>query len=65
VLADGIAGHEAERRPGAREEGRAAAQHDGPKIQTIHVDQAKFGQASRQIGYSDIDPPERPSRTLP
>src|SRR5579872_3329442 len=45
VLANEIAGHKAERRPGAGEEGRAATKHEGAEVQSVLVNQAKVGQA--------------------
>src|SRR5882762_5097012 len=49
VLANSIAGHQAERRPGAGEEGLAATQHDGVEVESILIDKTKIGQAARQI----------------
>ena len=48
VFANQIAGHEAERRPWAGEEWRAATKNDGVEIEPILIDEAKVGQASRQ-----------------
>jgi hypothetical protein len=43
VLANEIAGHKAERRPGAGEEWRAAAKHEGAEIESILINKAKVG----------------------
>jgi len=43
VLANEIAGHKAERRPGAGEEWLAATKHDGAEIESILINKAKVG----------------------
>ena len=43
VLANAIAGHKAERRPGAGEEWRAGTKHDGAKVESILINKAKVG----------------------
>src|ERR1700739_4498581 len=45
VLANEIAGHKAERRPGAGEEWRASTKHEGAEIKSILVNKANVGQA--------------------
>src|SRR5262249_9137807 len=57
VLANWIAGYKAERRPGAREEGLAAAQHDGVEVEAILINKTKVGQASRQVWSADCNLP--------
>jgi hypothetical protein len=47
VLANWIAGHKAERRPRAGEEGLAATQHDRAEVEAILINKTKVGQASR------------------
>jgi hypothetical protein len=42
-LANYIAGHKAERRPGAGEEWRATTKHDGVEVQSILIDKTKVG----------------------
>ncbi len=46
VLANEIAGHEAERRPRAGEEWLAATQYDGMEVMSILINKTKVGQAS-------------------
>ena len=55
VLADTIARHKAERRPGAGEEWLAATKHDRAKIESILVDETKVGQASRELRSAKLD----------
>src|SRR6266850_1983078 len=55
VLANSIAGHKAERRPGAGEEWLAATQHDGVEVEPILINETKIGQASRQLRSGDVD----------
>jgi hypothetical protein len=50
-------GHEAERRPGSGEIRFAVAKHDGVQVNSILIDQAKFGEAVRQVRASDFDLP--------
>ena len=47
----------AERRPGPGEIGLAVTKHDGVQVDSILIDQAKFGQAVRQVGASNFDLP--------
>src|SRR5579859_1652607 len=54
VLADTIAGDDAERWPGAGKVRLAAAQHEGAEVETVLVDQAKVGEARRQRGPRDV-----------
>ena len=61
VLANWIAGHKAERRPGAGEERLAAAKHDGAEVEPILIDETKVGQASRQVRSGDANLPDEPS----
>jgi hypothetical protein len=49
VLANWIAGHKAERRPGAGEEWRAVTEHEGAEVESILINKTKVGQASRQV----------------
>ena len=53
-----IAGHKAERRPGAGEEWLAATQHDGVEVESILIDKTKIGQASRQFWSGDFNLPD-------
>src|SRR6266567_5125739 len=48
VLGNSIAGHQAERRPGAGEEWPATTEHDGVEVDSILVNKTKVGQASCQ-----------------
>jgi len=57
VLANYIAGHKAERRPGAGEEWRATTKHDGAEVKTILIDKTKVGQASCQDWSCNINLP--------
>ena len=57
VLANEIAGHKAERRPGAGEEGLAATKHDGVEVQSILINKTKIGQASRQVWSGNFNLP--------
>jgi hypothetical protein len=43
VLANQIAGHKAERRPGAGEEWFAATKHDGVEVESILINKTKVG----------------------
>ena len=49
--------HEAEPRSGPAEIGLAATKHDRVQIDSILVDQAKLGQALRQVRASNFDLP--------
>jgi hypothetical protein len=61
VLADQVAGHEAERRPGAGEEWLAAAKHDVVELEPILINETKIGQASCQVGSANFKLPGEPS----
>ena len=54
-LVNSIAGHKAERRPGAGEERLAATQHDGVDVESILINKTKIGQASRQVWSGDVN----------
>jgi hypothetical protein len=43
ILANEIAGHKAERRPGASEEWLAATKHDGVEVESILINKTKVG----------------------
>ena len=49
--------HKAERRPGSGEIWLALTKHDGMQVDSILIDQAKFGQASRRVRASNFDLP--------
>ena len=49
--------HKAERRPGSGEISLAVTEHDRVQVDSILIDQAKFGQASRQVRASNFDLP--------
>src|SRR5262249_44802804 len=49
--------HESERRPGPGEIWLAVTKHDGGQGDSILIDQAKFGEASRQVRASHFDLP--------
>jgi hypothetical protein len=51
VLADQIAGHKAERRPGAGEEWLAATKHDGVEVESILINKTKVGQAPNATSW--------------
>ena len=55
VLANPIIGQKAERRPGSGEIWFAVAKHDGVQVDSILIDQAKFGEALRQVRASNFD----------
>src|SRR5688572_32323876 len=57
ILANPIMSHEAERRPGPGEIWLAVPKHDGVQVDSILIDQAKFGQALRQVRASHFDLP--------
>jgi pimeloyl-ACP methyl ester carboxylesterase len=57
ILANPIVSHKAERRPGPGEIWLAVTEHDGVQVDSILIDQAKFGQAVRQVGASNFDLP--------
>ena len=47
--------HEAERRQGPGEVWLAVTEHDGVQVDSIFIDQAKFGEALRQVRASNFD----------
>jgi len=49
VIANGIGGNKAERRPWAGKEWLAATKHDGVEVESILINETKVGQASRQV----------------
>src|SRR5262245_60308763 len=49
--------HKSKRRPGAGEIWLAVTKHDGVQVDSILIDQAKFGDASRQARASNFDLP--------
>src|SRR5215470_17779288 len=49
ILANGIGGNKAERRPWAGKEWLAATEHDGVDVKSILINQAKVGQALCQL----------------
>ena len=49
--------HKAERRPGPGEIWLAVTKHDGMQVDSILIDQAKFGQAVRQVWAGNFDLP--------
>src|SRR6187402_1180825 len=55
ILANPIMSHKAERRPGPGEIWLAVTNHDGVQVDSILIDQAKFGQAVRQIRSGHFD----------
>ena len=57
ILANPIMSHKAERRPGPGEIWLAVTKHDGVQVDSILIDQAKFGQALRQLRASNFDLP--------
>src|SRR6266566_4036088 len=57
ILANPIISHKAERRPGSGEIWLAVTKHDGVQVNSILIDQAKFGQALRQVRTSNFDLP--------
>lgn len=57
ILADPVISHKAERRPGSGEIWLAATKHDGVQVDSILIDQAKFGEALRQVRASNFDLP--------
>ena len=62
VLANWIAGHKAERRPGAGEEWRAVTENEGAEVESILINKTKVGQASRQVWSGDVNLPDEPSQ---
>src|SRR5207244_12343860 len=57
ILANAIISHKAERRPGSGEIWLAVTQHDGVQVDSILIDQAKFGEALRQVRASNFHLP--------
>src|SRR5580765_8766986 len=57
ILANPVMSHEAERRSGAGEIGFPLAKHDGVQVDSILIDQAKFGETVRQARASNFDLP--------
>jgi hypothetical protein len=57
VFANYIAGHKAERRPGAGEEWRAATKYDGVEVKSILINKTKVGQASCQVWSGNVNLP--------
>src|SRR5881398_2119068 len=49
--------HKAERRPGSGEIWLAVTKHDGVQVDSILIDQPKFGEALRQVRASNFDLP--------
>src|SRR6201984_1381168 len=47
--------HKAERRPGSGEIWLAVTKHDGVQVDSILIDQPKFGEALRQVRASNFD----------
>src|SRR5262245_22726059 len=57
ILANPVISHKAERRPGSGEIWFAVTKHDGVQVDSILIDQAKFGEALRQGRASNFDLP--------
>ena len=57
ILANLIIRHKAERWPGSGEIWLAVTKHDGVQIDSILIDQAKFGEALRQGRTGNFDLP--------
>ena len=57
ILANAVAGHKAEPRPGAGEERLARPEHDGMDVESILVNQTKVGQAPCQVWSGHVDLP--------
>src|SRR5580704_14144721 len=58
-LVNEIAGHEAERRPGAGEEWFAATEYDGVEVKAILIDKTEVGKVSCQIWSGNFDLPNQ------
>jgi hypothetical protein len=56
-----IAGHKAQRRPGAGEEWLAATKHDGVEVESILINKTKVGEASCQVRSGNFNLPNQPS----
>src|SRR6185436_12530292 len=57
ILANPIISHKAERRSGSGEIWLAVTKHDGVQVDSILIDQAKFGEALRQGRAGNFDLP--------
>ena len=57
VLANSIAGHKAERRPGADEEWLAATNYDGVEVKSILINKTEVGKASCQVWSGNFNLP--------
>jgi len=57
IFANPITSHKAERRPGSGEIWLAVTKHDGVQVDSILIDQPKFGEALRQVRASNFDLP--------
>ena len=57
ILSNPLMTHKAERRPGSGEVWRAVTKHDGVQVDPILIDEAKLGEASRQVRASNFDLP--------
>src|ERR687898_408171 len=57
ILANPVMIHKAERRPGSGEIWFAVTKHDGVQVDSILIDQAKFGEALRQVRASNFNLP--------
>jgi hypothetical protein len=57
ILVNPIMGHQAEWRAGSGEIGRAVTQHNGVQVDSILIDQSKFGEAVRQLRARHSDLP--------
>src|SRR5262245_7120803 len=57
ILVDPIVRHQAERRSGSGEIWLAMTEHDRVQVDSILIDQAKFGEALRQVRASNLDLP--------
>src|SRR5262245_39602782 len=57
ILANPITSHKTERRPGPGEIWLSVTKHDRVQVDSILVDQSKFGEALRQVRASNFDLP--------
>src|SRR5215475_10350522 len=57
ILANPVISHKAERRPGSGEIWFAVTKHDGMQVDSILIDQAKFGEAMSQVRAGNFDLP--------
>src|SRR3984957_10146656 len=64
VLANWVAGHQPERRPGASEEWGAMTEHVGAEVESILINKTKAGQAFHQVWSGDVNVPDEPSLKL-